>query len=275
MFFDLNARIARAKQTRLGLTLIELIVVLVILIGLGGLLAPTINNALTRTHVSTCAVSFPEVHSMMQRVQVESGNFGTGFDSGIYATTSDPVNNSTTTFGLTQGGGNGATGPLSLQVQDLTADEAAALARVGITNVFDHTPPTPADPDYNVTFNIFGTSRDLATGGAAITLTPEQAQLIFLPTGNGQKYVWFGIGRNWSLLSELAAEPPVHFGDAFGALADQVHSRFGIIMQVAEAGGALEKAEYKRVSYCVDGEVFETGDNHIENYYKEVNPRGA
>ena len=33
---------------------------------------------------------------------------------------------------------------------------------------------------------------------------------------------------------------------------------------------ALERAEYARVSYCIDGEGFETGDNHIEVYWEEV-----
>lgn len=269
MSFDLKSRIARAKQARTGLTLIELIVVLVILVGLGGLLVPTINNALTRTHVSTCAVSFPEVHQMMQRVQVEFGSFGTNYDSGIYTGGSDPVNNSATTNAATQSTGDGSG---LLQVVDLTSDEAVALAAVGILGVVDH---NDSAADFNVTFNIGATPRALSGGGPAITLTDDQAAQIFLPFAGAEKYVWFGIGRNWSLLSELAPEPPVHFGDAFGALPDQVHSRFGIIMQVADAAGnPLERAEFKRVSYCIDGDNFETGDNHIENYYKEVDPRG-
>ncbi|MEM6688806.1 MAG: type II secretion system protein [Planctomycetota bacterium] len=270
MSFDFKARVARAMQSQRGLTLIELIVVLVILVGLGGLLVPTISNALTRTHVSTCAVTFPEVHQMMQRVQVEFGNFGTSFDSGIYTGGSDPVNNSTVTFSDTQGGGNG-TG--TLQVANLTADEVAALAAVGIVGVVDH---DNTAADFNVTFNIGATPRALAAGGPVITLTDVQADEIFLPFAGDEKYIWFGIGREWTLLGQLAPEPPAHFGDAFGALPDQVHSRFGIIMQVADAdGNPLERAEFKRVSYCIDGSVFETGDNHVENYYREVNPRGT
>ncbi|MEM8667464.1 MAG: type II secretion system protein [Planctomycetota bacterium] len=265
MSFNISARISRPKQSQRGLTLIELIVVLVILVGLGGLLVPTISNALTRTHVSTCASSFPEVHQMMQRVQIEFGSFGTDFDSGIYTGGTDPVNNSTTTFTATGGGANG-TGLLATDT--LTANEAAGLAAVGIQTVIDHA----ASPT-NVTFAIDGVQRTLGDGEAVITLTDVQADAIFLPTGAGQKYVWFGIGRNWTLLGNLAPEPPVHFGDAAGALPDQVHSRFGIIVQVFDEPGS--RAEYRRVSYCIDGNVFETGDNHIENYYVEVNPRGT
>lgn len=253
------------KVSKAGLTLIELLVVLVILTGVGGLLIPTINNALNRTHVATCASTFPEVHQMMQRVQLDFGEFGTGFDSGILTATTEAVNNSTTTFAATGGGGNG-TG--TLQTATLSAAEAAALNVVGITNVVDHDPSVAG---YNVTFNINPVSRAIETGASVITLTPAQAEGVFLPAGGSEKYVWFGIGRNWSLLGALAPEPPVHFGDTPGALPDEVHSRFGIIMQVADsAGAALERAEFRRVSYCIDGSGFETGDNHIEVYWEEL-----
>lgn len=261
----MKKRIQNKRQAKAGLTLIELLVVLVILTGLGGLLVPTINNALTRTHIATCATTFPEVHQMMQRVQLEFGQFGTDFDSGIQTGGTTPVNAA-------------ASATPVIQSVALTDDEALALAAVGITSVVDH---DPAATDYNITFNIGATQRllvdSVATPTAAsanpevITLTAAQAEAIFLPAGGSEKYVWFGIGRDWSLLGDLAPEPPVHFGDTAGVLPDEVHSRFGIIMQVAdEAGDALERAEFKRVSYCIDGEGFETGDNHIEVYWEEV-----
>jgi len=239
----------RLRHSRKGLTLIELLVVLVILVATGGLLIPTINNALTRSHVATCAATILEVHQMMQRVQLEFGQFGTEFDSGIAT-------------GVTTGGINGQA------IAPLTADEVTALSNAGITSVVDH---DPTAADYNVTFNIGATSRTLADGENVITLTDTQAEQIFLPAAGDEKYVWFGIGRNWSLLGNLTPEPPVHFGDTPGALPDEVHSRFGIIMQVAdENGDALERAEFKRTSYSLDGTNFETADNHIEVYWEEV-----
>ncbi|MEM1222415.1 MAG: type II secretion system protein [Verrucomicrobiota bacterium] len=261
-----NKQIIHRISKKSGLTLIELLVVLVILIATGSLLVPTIKDALTRSHVSTCATSFPEVHQMMQRVQLEFGEFGTDFDSGIYTGGTDPVNNSTATFTLTGGGANG-TGALTTTT--LTANEAASLAAVGITTVVDH-----AAAPTNVTFSIDGVQRTLGDGSALLTLTLAQAQDVFLPAtddGSGgitEKYVWFGIGRDWSLLGDLAPEPPVHFGDTSGVLPDEVHSRFGVIMEVFDEADA--RAEFKRVSYCIDGEGFETGDNHIEVYWQEV-----
>jgi len=244
-----NPSIHRRRASQAGLTLIELLVVLIILTGIAGLLVPTIGNALTRTHVSTCATTFPEVHSMMQRVQLEFGEFGTDFDSGIDV--------ADTTVGV-----NGQ------NAVALTADEVDALATVGITSVVDH---DATAADYNPTFNIGATPRALDETVPVITLTDAQAEQIFLPAGGDEKYVWFGIGRDWSLLGSLAPEPPVHFGDTAGVLPDEVHSRFGIVKQVADAGGnALERAEFKRMSYSLDGTNFETGDNHIEVYWEEV-----
>ncbi|MEO0508374.1 MAG: type II secretion system protein [Verrucomicrobiota bacterium] len=258
----------RRLSKKAGLTLIELLVVLVILIATGSLLVPTIKDALTRSHVSTCATTFPEVHQMMQRVQLEFGEFGDVFDSGIHTGGDVPVNDANATF-TTEGAGE-------LSVSDLSVDEVAALAAVGITTVVDH---DSAATDFNVTFNIGATSRALSGDSTVITLTDDQADAIFLPNGGGgasvpttsEKYVWFGIGRDWTLLGDLTPEPPVHFGDTAGVLPDEVHSRFGIIVQVAdESGDPLERAEFKRTSYCIDGDGFETGDNHIEVYWTEV-----
>ncbi|MEM0966930.1 MAG: prepilin-type N-terminal cleavage/methylation domain-containing protein [Verrucomicrobiota bacterium] len=249
----------QTKSSR-GLTLIELLVVLVILVAVGGLLVPTISNALARSHVATCATNFPEVHQMVQRALFESTSLGTDFESGIDI-------------------GDTSVGVNEQAVLTLTADDVAALADVGITTVVDH---DEGATDYSVTFNIGAAQRTLATGQTLITLTPAQAESIYLPNGAGDRYVWLGIGPDWSLLGTLAPEPPVHFGDTPGFLPDEVHSRFGIILQLAEDDGAgtavpFESAEFKRVSYSlgntdgVAGAEFETGDNHIGVYWTELN----
>jgi prepilin-type N-terminal cleavage/methylation domain-containing protein len=244
-----NSAAHSRRARRAGLTLIELLVVLVILTGIGGLLIPTINNALSRTHVATCAANFPEVHQMFQRVQLEFGQFGTGFDSGIET-------------------GSPTASVNGYEIQPLTAGEAAALANVGILGVVDH---DPAAPGYNVTFNIGSTPRTLEAGGNLITLTPAQADDIFLPTANGEKYVWLGIGRNWSHLGNLAPEPPVHFGDTVGQLPNEVHSRFGGVFLVSNADGPLTRARFTRVTLGLDGVGFETADEHLEVYWQDLN----
>ena len=248
-------------NSRSGLTLIELLLVLVILIGVGGLIVPIIGNSLTRVHTSTCAATFGDVQGIMERTQIELGNFGTGFDSGI-DTVDDTFYNAKI---------NGVTGPT---VRDLTADEITALGAVGITSVLDH---NSGAADFNPTFNINpgGALRDFTTDPSAVILSSAQADAVFLPSDNGEVYVWFGLGREWTGLGVVAPEPPTHFGDTAGLLPDDVHSRFGVIFQLGDGlltnATTFDRAEFKRMTYSLDGENFETADNHIEVYWEEAN----
>ncbi|MEM8666805.1 MAG: prepilin-type N-terminal cleavage/methylation domain-containing protein [Planctomycetota bacterium] len=247
MSFDVNARIARAHQTKRGLTLIELIVVLVILVGLGGLLVPVISNGLERTHLATCAQSFPEVAQMIGRRVTTGGDVGDGWDTGVFDATGNRVN----------GGAAGAT---------ISANQVAALNALGITTVNNHGDPSTAD--YNVTFAPFYVTETLTASTELIVL--DAAQILALNLDAGGTYVWLGIGPGWEGMRDDAYETPVHFGDTDGLLPHQVYSRFGGIFQVADAGGDFERAEFKGCSYSLDGTAFETGENHIALHWQEV-----
>ena len=153
------------KRARSGLTLIELIVVLVILVGLGGLLVPVISNALTQTHVATCAQNFPEITNALLRMETTKGHYGDGWDTAV-------DENSVHVNGLSVG--------------TLTADEVIALNEVGIANVFNH---NTAAPNYNITFNPGYVPATLDTSTNVVVLTPAQAAAISLPATGTEKYV--------------------------------------------------------------------------------------
>jgi prepilin-type N-terminal cleavage/methylation domain-containing protein len=234
---------------RRGLTLIELIVVLIILVGLGGLLVPVIGNALTRTHVATCSANFPEITQALMRMDALRGNFGDGWDS--------------CTDGTLAVNGPGYT------VVPLAAGEELALAEAGITQVFDHPDVTARTVDFNVTFNPeYRPARPLIVGEELMTMTPEQAAALSLPPG---KHVVLGIGPNWTGLRDVAFEMPVHFGDTPGFLPHQVYSRFKAIFQVADAAGPLPRAQFRGVTIALNGESYETADFHAAVYWTEVN----
>ena len=268
-------RLASARQR--GLTLIELVVVLTILVALGGLLVPVVGNALSRSHVATCSANFPEVSKMLITAQATRGEFGDGWTTGVFGAGTgdgDPVNNSAAN---TAGGGQNPDNLLdnatpTLAVGTLTTAEVAALNEIGIETVFNHGDPTV--DDYDVTFNPGLTSEALSTTTEVIVLTVDQAEGCNLPNDNGEKYIWLGIDRPWTFLGELTPEPPVHFGDAEGALPNQSYSRFGAIFKVGEGlttnYAALPVAQFSRVSYCIDGDGFETGDNHVGVYWQEI-----
>ena len=49
-----------------GLTLIELVVVLTILMALGSLLVPMLGSMLGRTHMAKCATTIPEISKLVR-----------------------------------------------------------------------------------------------------------------------------------------------------------------------------------------------------------------
>ncbi|MEM9386644.1 MAG: type II secretion system protein [Pseudomonadota bacterium] len=268
----------QGPKSQRGLTLIELVVVLTILVATGGILVPVINNALTRSHVATCATNFSEVSKMLIAANATLGNFGDNWTTDIFgagAGAGEPVNNSATN---TDGGGGGGG---SLQTGLLTTDQVAAINELGIVNVCNHGDPAAVD-GYDVTFNsgidtLGATCLTLDDATPVLILTDVQAAEVFLPATTGsQQYVWLGIDKPWTLLGTLTPEPPVHFGDTEGALPNQAYSRFGAVFLVDDGGVGTGdgSAEFKRVSYNLDGSLFETGDNHIGIQWDEVQGSG-
>ncbi|MEM9882012.1 MAG: prepilin-type N-terminal cleavage/methylation domain-containing protein [Planctomycetota bacterium] len=271
----------RRGLVRKGLTLIELLVVLTILIALGGLLIPVVGNALTRSHVATCSASIPEIANMLNTQIATRGTIGDGWATGINGgaavndTINDPAND-------------------TLDTQELTGPEIDALAGLGITTLYDHGTPATVE-DYNVTFNngvgspagagqsaAIVLATDETTGAATTTtdvivLSAAQAAQINLPAANGEKYIWLGLDKEWDLLGTATPEMPVHFGDTPGAYPQEVYSRFGAVIKIAENNDAdpavveaLPTAQFARISYSLDGENFETADNHIAIFWQEV-----
>ncbi|MEM9282042.1 MAG: type II secretion system protein [Verrucomicrobiota bacterium] len=264
----LNKQNLRRRAQQAGLTLIELLVVLVILTGLGSLLLPTINDALTRTHVATCSATFPEVHSMVQRALFDGGNIGNTLQSGVF--TGGGLVNASTATGNVIGSGNLSTG------------EIAALTYVGLNEVVDHAASNTAG--YDPTFQISGVNATtdepnpsiteaITTATELIVFNGAEANLfgLYLPNATAaDRFVLLMIGREWSRLGQFAPEPPVHFGDTPGALPNEVHSRFGMVLQVTDDGDALTAAQFITVGYTLDGEGIETRDAHTEVYWNEV-----
>lgn len=283
---------AAARATRrAGLTLIELVVVLTILVALGSLLVPVIGNALTRSHVATCASNIPEIAKTITGTLATNGTLGddwsTGvFDAGVATNGGSPVN---AIVGLEAAGGT-----VTLAAAALTPEESAAMAELGITRVFNHGDPATVG-EYDVTFNTGYVEAFLGTGpgGTAtptpvITLTDAQATNIFLsppvnPTAPAAvtdpplvKYIWLGIDKENDLVGTAFPEAPVHFGDTEGAFPNQVYSRFGAIFRITDPFGADNaSADFVMVSYNLEGgDGFETADNHIAIHWDEVQGSG-
>lgn len=260
------------RASKAGLTLIELLVVLVILTGLGSLLLPTINDALTRTHLATCSASFQDVHTMAQRALFDGGGIGNNLETGVFNTSGESVNGASFVGTLTQA-------------------EVTALNNIGLTTVINHGDPTAAG--YDPTFEIGGVAETLDTATEVLRFTGADTLGLYLPGATADDaYVVLMIGRDWTGLGDVAAEPPVHFGDDPNATPNKVHSRFGLVFQVSSdadgsitdlgddgvagtgddtlGAGGVETAQFITVAYTLDGEGLETRDEHTAVYWNEV-----
>ena len=255
-------RSSHQSAHRRGLTLIELIVVLVILTALGAILVPIIGNAITRSHLATCLTNFPEVTKMLNQASNLQGGYGDGW--------TNPENVMTPA----------ATDP-QFSGAPLTDDQIGALAGLGLENF---TAPNTATPEYNVTFNngVAPGSGSALTGGTGGTdvavLTAEGIEALNLPplpttNTDNEQYVFFAIDKSWSLLGTVTPEPPVHFGDTPGALPDEVYSRWGAIFKVSDGDATADNgngtASFQRVTVYI-GDAFETADNHSAVYWQEI-----
>ena len=265
------------RPSRQGLTLLELVVVLTILVALGGILVPVLGNFLTRSHVATCATNINELSKSVLQFNAEKGAYPDRWQTGI-AGVNIPVDT------MWQGQPDVAAGEVinnavhnqtGIQTDVLDGDDIAALAAARITTVYDHGAAT------DVTFSIDATDRPLTVGEALIFLTNEQAIAINLP-GNAaatpntiaaQRYVWLGMGPECTLFGQGALEAPAHFSDVETLRADRAYSRFGSVFQLAnDAGVALSTAKFKRITFNLEGTAdgFETAENHIKVFYEEV-----
>src|SRR5262245_31586503 len=183
---------SRSAAARRGLTLLELVVVLVILIGLAGILVPMLPSMLGRTETASGATNHVEIGKWIQTYeQLYQG----------YPKDWDALTDGTVKIAYVRGGGG-----VALDTTGLSADEAAALTACGITRLqkmVDGTSGSSATPPANKTFDPYDND-DYAANGLApaagvklVVLTDAGKKSLNLSDGtaNSGKYVVFGFGK--------------------------------------------------------------------------------
>ncbi|MEC8556601.1 MAG: type II secretion system protein [Planctomycetota bacterium] len=222
---------------RNGLTLIELVVVLTILVALGGIAAATLPNMLNRTHVATVATSLPTIDaSIRQNILINSGQMGDRFDglvtTGLSGTPAAFVN------------GSGA-----YATHSLAGNDVAALNGLGLTQL------VPADDTVeNATFEGHtGPAVTLANGLNVCTLAGDRTTQILSEVWNytpvaGAQYIVLGLGAQCSLVGAnegaFFPEAPLHAVDAHSERADNSYARVLLVVELTGAGTADAEARY-------------------------------
>lgn len=237
----------RGKQTgRRGLTLLELVVVLAILVAIGGLVVPLLGNYLHRANIASCTVNIPEMDKWIQTYV------------NLYSSYPDRMDNLAVGANLASyvaaGDYEGATPPESIQAAALSAGDAAALKEAGITTLCNLV--EDAGGDWNPTFWPYGADRATAPATTAVasgvnvaTLTATGIKLMGLPASTANyKYVIFGLNTPCTLFRNIAEEAPYHFADTPSEDPATFYMAFGAVFMVRGADGSdtnsLESAKY-------------------------------
>jgi type II secretory pathway pseudopilin PulG len=239
-----------------GLTLIELTVVLLVLVGLAGLMLPYIGNFMSTTHNSTTAASLSELNNTIQRYQTQTWKLPdyvdslAGTDGALY---SKLQNNS------------------FLTVNSLTTGQVTALNNAGVTTMYAMQPT--AATGYDATFGAQAGAVSLAAGSNAAFLTGNTAsssgyfygqldstlatgnnvkdQLIYAFGGNGTswdsnctQYIVVGIGTGNSMVPSAMSNVPVHFAGTAAQAADVAYDRYVAVYSIPSNTAVMGTTKY-------------------------------
>ena len=257
----------RSNRTRCtnrrGLTLIELLLVLVILIGLAAVLVPMFGNVVGLTHAASSSAS---IESTARAIENHKAMFG-GYPNQLDLLLTDHADDSTL---APFGGTVAATELTTVAVTDRIAD---ALGDAGIIEVVEN----PADAALldEEDHTIFGLG-DTAGGTErviAVSDTPSPTNVVVLgadaivrlgldPTFT---YVVLGVGNNNDGIGKSMVSAPVHFLPDGGSN-EAIYSRFLAVFRISAAEGPAILSSVVTVDvHHGAGEVIGL-DGHIREY---------
>ncbi|MCA9107250.1 MAG: prepilin-type N-terminal cleavage/methylation domain-containing protein [Planctomycetales bacterium] len=234
----------RYNAARRGLTLIELVVVLLILVGLAGVVIPAVTNMVGRTHTSSGAANISQIANALQRFEVQYMSYPDNFDSLVTDLGAGTALNT-------------LDGDLALDTVALSADTFAALEEAGITTVGLH---AINDGTFEVP-----TPTLLADTNTLLGLTPAQQVELGLETvGVAGKYICLGVGSSCTANGKTMMDAPVHFPESGEANPATTYGRFLAVFQITDGTDALERAKLAAV---ISPHGAGLGD-HIAEYFE-------
>jgi len=281
MAFEQSMRNRSRRGTRPGLTLLELIVVLTILVALAGILVPLLPNLFVQADNATEATQFGELAKAIQTYQATTMGYPNNFDL--------LTDGSKFPAYLPPTGGAAFAG--WVEAKTLTAAELSALTAAGIQYVqplATDTTPQGFDCTLNPYPNTTLTANqvDLTTSAASSevfavidpttnvnvinnTMTFLQTLIAADPTA---RYVVFGVGARCSLVGQSIQEAPVAVPHTRTFTPATNYSRFGVIFKVSGTEIArLGQARY--VTACsLEDDGLETTPGDIAQYWQIAQP---
>lgn len=252
-FSNVRTMNLRARSRR-GLTLIELIVVLVVLTALAGILLPQLPNLLTRSHIATNNTNFSEIAKAIMTYEQIRLETPTGWDSlideggGLFAA-------------LPQDGGVPLGGQLSPLDLSGDPDVATTLEEAGITEVWPMD-----DASTEPTFNPYGAAAQPIASAVVAEVTDDTAKAGVFNAAPTDRLIVFGLGSRCSIVGAGVFEAPVAFADAESEQPALWYARFAVIYQVADANGPFDKARLRAV-VALHGPGLDNAAFHLNEFY--------
>ena len=267
------------RRNRRGLTLIELLLVLLILIAVASILVPLFGNVIGLAHSSSSAANVEEITRNFENHKAMFAGYPNQLDLLLTDSTS------TAQSAIAPFGQDGDIAATELAVFGATGRMIDALAEAGITEVIQN--PVEADLLDEEDFTNFGPvgvggSRIIALDEAgptpgnfvilgldAITrlgLTPDETSAGSTAEGAPFAYVALGVGNNNDGVGKSMVTAPVHFLSDGGSN-EEVYARFFAIFRIPGEEGAAILSNVATIDVH-DGEAEVVGlGGHIREYY--------
>lgn len=262
------------QRRRRGLTLIELIVVLTILVAVAGLTVPIFPGLLDRTGHATGAANMADVDNMLSQFYATNLAYPDRFDS--------LIDSDGSIYSKIPSAASTGTNP-SLQIGALTANQATSLKRSGIEQLLTmRTAPVDEENDYDATFDA---TLDLGQSGAVVNIAAG-ANVVWLRSGSAweelrrepteeddegevsyqlntyDRFVVFGFGDRTTAVGETILRPPVGFGSHRPA---EVYQRMLVVFEIPSGTSAGQPARYVG-SLAIAND----GDDHLVGPTKSI-----
>jgi len=263
-----------------GMTLIELSVVLLVLIGLAGLTLPYVSGFVSKTHNSTSSDTGVSLFSALQLYQTQNNSLPNNLNSLIDLTTSLPATYLDNTFaGKTVGtaySGIPTNYALFAPVVGSVANAINSLNVAGIT-LLTSLPTGTVTPNADGTFTPSlpnGTFTPEVAGAAPALLVTDSTGLgtniatalnYTVPTGHN--LIVLGVGAANSAVGKTLANVPVHFGDKASLQPTLTYSRFLAAVDV-DAKNGTAPAKIVGIVHAPDiTDKWESVYSTIQGYY--------
>jgi len=225
-----------------GLTLLELVVVMVILIALAGLLVPLLPQMLGKAHSATHSTNIGELNKVWEMYHVTNRGYPTDLDSlvvdggtTVYSKLPQPTTSpysATTVSDLATAIGTATSATVS------AADVMERLSEAGITSVLAmNASATSAtfDPYVYATGSTTPTVTSIASTTPLCQINATEVNTKLNGNASGV-YVVFGVGGRCSAVGRGGmTSAPVHFSDESGENANPANQyhRYGVVFNVA------------------------------------------